>query len=43
MGTAHPSASQLWSSRLTDGYFFIGGLIFALLACRFRARPAFLT
>lgn len=39
MGTAHPSASQLWSSWTTDAYFFAGGLIFGVLAYRYRTRP----
>jgi hypothetical protein len=39
MGTAHPSASQLWSSWGTDAYFSAGGLIFGLLAFRYRTRP----
>jgi len=38
MGTAHPSASELWSSYATDAYFAVGGLIFGLLACRYRTR-----
>lgn len=39
MGTAHPSAAQLWSSWATDAYFAAGGLIFGLLAFRYRTRP----
>jgi hypothetical protein len=39
MGTAHPSASELWSGRATDAYFAAGGLIFGLLAWRYRTRP----
>ena len=34
MGTAHPSAHELWSSRATDAYFLAGGLLFGLLAYR---------
>jgi hypothetical protein len=39
MGTAHPSASELWSGRATDAYFAVGGLIFGLLAWRYWTRP----
>ncbi len=39
MGTAHPSASQLWTGDLTDAYFFLGGLLFGLLGLRARVRP----
>lgn len=36
IGTAHPSASAQWSSNATDAYFLAGGLIFGLLAHRYR-------
>ena len=34
LGTAHPSAAQLWTGRLTDAYFTLGGLLFAAAAAR---------
>jgi hypothetical protein len=37
MGAAYyRSASALWSGNVIDGYFFAGGLLFGLLACRYR-------
>ena len=37
MGAAYyRSASALWSGKVTDGYFFAGGLIFGVLAHRYR-------
>jgi hypothetical protein len=36
MGTAHPSASATWSSDATDAYFLAGGLVFGVLARRYR-------
>ena len=37
MGAAYyRSASALWSGNLTDAYFLAGGIIFGLLACRYR-------
>ncbi len=37
MGAAYyRSASAIWSANATDGYFFAGGIIFGLLACRYR-------
>lgn len=37
MGAAYyRSASALWSGNATDGYFLAGGIIFGLLACRYR-------
>jgi hypothetical protein len=39
-GSVHPSASELWSGRVTDAYFVAGGLLFGLLADRSRAVAA---
>jgi len=37
MGAAYyRSASALWAANITDGYFLAGGIIFGLLACRYR-------
>ena len=35
-GTAHPPADVLWSGRITDAYFLAGGLLFGVLAYRYR-------
>jgi hypothetical protein len=35
-GAYYRSASALWSGNVTDGYFLAGGIIFGLLAIRYR-------
>ena len=40
-GVAHPSANLLWSGRAIDAYFLAGGVVFGLLACRYRAQRPF--
>ncbi len=37
-GSAHPSASELWSGRATDAYVAGGAILFTLLAYRDRIR-----
>jgi hypothetical protein len=35
-GSAHPSAHVLWSGRVTDAYFALGGVLFGLAAHAYR-------
>jgi hypothetical protein len=37
-GMAHPSAYVLWSGRAIDAYFLAGGIVFGVLAIRYRTR-----
>lgn len=39
-GTAHPSATTLWSARAINCYFTLGGLLFGLSALSYQRAPA---